>query len=95
MSQPSRSVKAILIAGGFPHTEVSIDFFTHEQKGEAFKLINPRQQCPYIVQDGGFSLGESNAILKYLCETNAQVPENYWPKDLKERARVDMFLEYY
>ncbi|CDW80399.1 glutathione s-transferase theta-1-like [Stylonychia lemnae] len=86
VSQPSRSVKALLLAGDVPHKE--------EQKGEEYAKINPRQLVPFI-KDGDFGLGESNAILKYIADSQASVPEHYWPKELKERYRVDQFLEYY
>ena len=42
-SQPSRSVKALLLAGDVPHTDVSVNLFAQEQKGEAYAKINPRQ----------------------------------------------------
>ena len=48
---------------------------------------------PYI-KEGDFGLSESNAILKYLCNTHDKIPEHYWPKNLQERFRVDQFLEY-
>ena len=42
VSQPSRSVKALLLAGKVPHKDVSINILAQEQKGEAFTKINPR-----------------------------------------------------
>lgn len=47
-SQPSRSVKALLLAGGVEHKSVVIDIFSEEQKGEVFTKINPRQMVPFI-----------------------------------------------
>jgi maleylpyruvate isomerase len=80
-SQPSRSVKALLLAGAVDYKEVSVNLFTEEQKGEAFTKINPRQMVPFI-KDGEFGLSESNAILKYLCNTRDSIPEHYFPKNL-------------
>eukprot|EP00347_Sterkiella_histriomuscorum_P018942 403343567 len=94
VSQPSRSVKALLLAGNVPHKDVSINIMAQEQKGEEFTKVNPRQLVPFI-KDGDFGLSESNAILKYLSDTQPSIPESYWPKDLKERYKVDQFLEYY
>ena len=93
-SQPSRSVKSLLIAGGVPHNSKMIDLMKGEHKKEEYLKINPKGLIPYI-QDGDFSLGESNAILKYLCNTNATIPEHYWPKNDQQRALTDQFLEFY
>jgi glutathione S-transferase len=93
-SQPSRAVKALLLAGNIPHKEVSIDIMKGEQKGEEYTRINPRQLVPYI-KDGDFGLSESNAILKYLCNTYDTIPEHFFPKKLQDRYRVDQFLEYH
>ena len=92
-SQPSRSVKALLLIGKIPHKEVDIDILKREHKGEEYLKINPRGLLPYL-RDGDFKISESNAILKYLCNTHDTIPEHYYPKDLKLRYRVEMFLEY-
>ena len=65
-----------------------------QQKSEEYLKINPAGQVPFI-KDGEFGLSESNAILKYLCNTNPSVPEHFWPKEDKARALTDQFLEYY
>ena len=48
ISQPSRSVKAILIAGRIPHNTVDIDFLKGEHKSEEIAKKNPRQLIPFI-----------------------------------------------
>ncbi|TNV75889.1 hypothetical protein FGO68_gene9662 [Halteria grandinella] len=93
-SQPSRSVKALLLAGAVPHNSVSIDLIKQEHKGEAYLQVNPRGLLPAI-KDGDFILSESNAILKYLANTNESIPAHYWPKNDQQRAITDQFLEYY
>lgn len=40
-------------------------------------------------------MAESNAILKYLADTQPSIPEHLFPKDPKKRAIVDQFLEWY
>jgi len=91
---PSRSVKSLLLAGAVPHKEVSINLLKQEQRGEAYLKINPRGLIPCIT-DGDFVLSDGNAILKYLCSTQASIPEHYWPKGDQERALTDQYLEYY
>ena len=94
ISQPARAVKTLLLAGNVPHKEVIISIFKGETKSEEYKAVNPKGQVPFI-RDGEFGLAESNAILKYIAETNPSVPEHYWPKDPKQRALTDQYLEYY
>lgn len=48
---------------------------------------------PYL-KDGEFGISETNGILKYLCNTQESIPEHYYPRDLKTRYRVEMFLEF-
>ena len=56
--------------------------------------MNPRQLVPFIDHDG-FTLAESNAILKYLCGTFDQIPRSLYPQsDLQKRAVCDKFLEW-
>lgn len=59
-----------------------------EQRGEAFLKINPRGMVPFIVE-GDWKLGESTAILKYLCETRSSIPKTMWPECPKARAYID------
>ena len=94
LSQPARAVKAVLLMGNIPHKEVAINLLMQENKTEEFLKLYPRGLLPVIVH-GDFVLGESNAILKYLCETFPTIPSTLWPTDAKERARVDQYLEWY
>ncbi len=58
--------------------------------------INPQGLVPCIVDNSdGFVLCESTAILKYICNTQKSVPEHFWPKEEKQRALTDQFLEFY
>ena len=71
-----------------------MDIFTGETRQEPYTLLNPKGFVPFITE-GDFKLGESNAILKYLCDTHPTIPEHLWPKDPKKRALTDQFLEWY
>jgi glutathione S-transferase len=52
---------------------------------------NPNGLVPVLEEDG-FVLYESNAIVRYLV---ARDPEaRFWPKDLRQRADVDRWMEW-
>lgn len=67
-----------------------VDLFTGEHYKPAFEGINPNRQVP-VLEDGDFRLTESSAILKYLADS-ANSP--LYPKDLKQRARVNERMDW-
>ena len=54
--------------------------------------MNVAGQVPAI-DDDGFKLGESRAIIQYFCNKYAPDSELY-PKDSKKRAQVDRMLYF-
>jgi len=93
LSQPSRAVHTLLLEGGIKHEVVVIDLQSGKQKDESYKKINPAGQVPAI-DDGGFFLGESAAIMTYLCNSR-KLPDHWYPADLKARAKIDQFLHWH
>lgn len=64
-----------------------------EHLTEEFKQkINRFQRVPCI-NDNGYKLAESVAILRYLS-AKGKIPESLYPKYFVEQARVDEFLEW-
>lgn len=60
-------------------------------KTPEYLAMNPNSMVPTI-EDDGFVMYESNAIVRYLC---AKYPKaNLWPEDLRERADVDRWMEW-
>lgn len=56
--------------------------------------INRFKKIPCI-NDNGFKLAESVAILRYLTRENEKAVADHWyPRDSKARARVDEYLEW-
>jgi glutathione S-transferase len=68
-----------------------VDILTGEQQGEAFRKVNPSGLVP-VLQDDGLVLTESSAILKYLADKSGSAA---YPKDLKERARVNERMDWF
>jgi glutathione S-transferase len=55
-----------------------------------FKALNPNAKVP-VMDEGGFILWESHAILRYLA---AKYGPEWYPSDLRERAIVDQWLDW-
>ncbi len=68
-----------------------VDIFTGEHMGEPFAAINPSKLIP-VLEDGDFRLTECSAILKYLAEKTSSPA---YPKDLKQRARVNEVMDWF
>lgn len=63
-----------------------------EHKGEAYLKINPAGLVPAI-QEGDFVLSEGAAILQYIADEKGLT--NWYPTDLKERAKVNQWLHWH
>jgi glutathione S-transferase len=61
--------------------EICIDLLNGDQKSPSFTALNPTQKVP-VLDDDGFVLWESNAILAYLGEREGKL----WPADARARA---------
>ncbi|XP_050435631.1 glutathione S-transferase theta-1-like [Adelges cooleyi] len=92
LSQPSRALFMFLKKNNIPFEPKPIHLLKGEHFSPEFESINPFQKLP-VIDDGGFILIESVAILRYLCRTH-NVANHWYPKDLKQQARVDEYLEW-
>src|SRR5947209_14575720 len=68
-----------------------VDLFTGAHHQPAYATVNPNRQVP-VLDDDGFVLTESSAILKYLAE-KAGSPA--YPSDLRKRARVNERMDWF
>jgi len=88
-SPNSRKVHWALEEMGAPYTYQLVDLGKREQKEPPFLKLNPNGRVP-VLDDDGFILYESNAILWYLADKLGRgviVPE-----DIKERALIDQWM---
>jgi glutathione S-transferase len=67
-----------------------VDLMKGEHMQPPYAAMNPSKLVP-MLEDGDFRLTESSAILKYLAEKN-DLPS--YPKDLKQRARVNERMDW-
>ena len=85
-SQPtgnSYKVRLLLAILRIPYTAVEINIFNGDNKGAAYRRINPLGKAPALRLEDNSILTESNAILSYLATDT-----EYFPTDRTVRARV-------
>ena len=92
LSQPSRAVLTVLHLLDIEHDKKVVDLFKGEHKSPEFLEINPFGLIPAI-DDGGFTLWESEAIMKYLVNST-KGGDLYYPIDPKIRARIDKYFPW-
>ncbi|HRE12609.1 MAG TPA: glutathione S-transferase family protein [Usitatibacteraceae bacterium] len=60
-------------------------------KDAPYLAMNPNGLVP-VIEDDGFVLWESNAIVRYLCGRHGA--ESLWPSDLRKRADIDRWMDW-
>ncbi|KAF5290518.1 hypothetical protein FQA39_LY03622 [Lamprigera yunnana] len=93
LSQPSRALLILLQTSKIPFTKCPVNLGKGEHLTEEYKNNVSRFQKLPVISHGEYRLTESIAILRYLSR-EAEIPANLYPKDSKEQARVDEYLEW-
>jgi glutathione S-transferase len=91
VSQPTRSLLMVLDEAGIPHEFIPVNLLKGEHKQPEFLAVNAAGQVPAL-DDNGFSLGESCAIIQYLAETRGL--GGLYPEDAKTRGRIHFWLNW-
>lgn len=80
-------------------TELGTEFDVIEKGGafggledEDFKAMSPFGRVP-VLRDGDFTLPESNAILRYLAQTQPG-GDAFYPNDPQTRAKIDSWMDF-
>ncbi|XP_055386634.1 glutathione S-transferase 1-1 [Condylostylus longicornis] len=89
---PSLAVRMTLKALDIPYELHNVDYVNSEHLSEEYAKMNPQKEIP-VLDDDGFYLSESVAIMQYLCDKYG--PESsLYPKNPKERAIVNQRLNF-
>ena len=56
--------------------------------------MNPQHTVPTLVEDDGFVLWESHAIMPYLVDKYGKEDDPLYPKDLRKRATINQRLHF-
>ena len=90
VSMTTRPVRLFIAENKIPVEEVFIDLMTGAHLQPPYSQINPNCLVP-MIDDDGFRLTESSAILKYLAE---KIGSPAYPKDLKKRAKINEIMDW-
>jgi glutathione S-transferase len=91
VSTTCRPVMQFIADNAIDVTLESVDILKGEHYGEGYTKLNPNRLIP-LLEDGDFRLSESATILRYLAE---KIGSPAYPKDLRQRARVDEMLDWF
>lgn len=90
-STTSRPIMMSCADQNIPVQTVMVDLFTGAHLQPDYLRLNPNGLVP-LLDDDGFLLTESSAILKYLAD---KTDSPCYPKDLKARARVNELMDWF
>lgn len=83
-------VELMLAFLGLPYETIDLDMANGAHKAPEYLKISPFGLVPAI-DDGGYTLADSNAILTYLVQTYAK-GSHWMPSDPKDAAEVQRWL---
>ena len=91
-SQPVRAVVWTCLMQGLPFEFIMTSQNRAAKQPGYLAAVNPRGTIPAI-DDDGFVLWESHAILIYLCEKHGW--NSLWPDDVPGRALINQYLHFH
>ena len=91
LSMPTNKVRLCAQYLGLPHEYIHVDLQTGEHLKPEYLEINAAGLVPAI-EDGGFTLSQSDAICKYLCALSG--PSTFYPADIKVQAGVNQWIDF-
>ena len=91
VSTTSRPIVLLARESGIALDYEVVDLFTGAQYKPDYLAINPSHQVP-VLEDEGFRLTESSAILKYLADKKGSAA---YPADARKRARINERMDWF
>jgi len=92
---PCRAVHLLLLEENLPFELHSIDLQRGDQFKADFVTMNPNHEVP-VLDDSGFILYESSAILRYLCaKFQTRIADHWYPQSCRKRALVNEYLDWH
>ncbi len=90
-SNAARRVQMLCEELKIPYRYETVDLMNGVQYEPAFLKLNPNSKVP-VIEDDGFVLWESQAIMRYLADKHKAAA--WYPTDPKARAVVEQWLDW-
>lgn len=90
-SAAARRVQVLCEECAIPYTYQTVDLMKGEQYTPAYLALNPNAKVP-VIDDDGFVLWESQAIMRYLCDKHKA--QTWYPAEPKARAQTESWLDW-
>ena len=90
-SNAARRVQMLCEECGIPYIYQLVDLKKGEQYTPEYLALNPNGKVP-VIDDDGFVLWESQAIMRYLCDKHRA--QAWYPTEPKARAQVEGWLDW-
>lgn len=90
LSSPANKVRFVANYLHIPYEFHELNMGAGEHRTPAYLKINPYGKVPAI-DDDGFKLAESNAIIRYLADKHQST---LFPQELQQRALVDQWMDF-
>ena len=85
-------VAALLDEAKIAYEAVRLDTQAGEQRGDAYKAINPKGKIPALVRDDGSVITEFPAIAHWIAHNNPQ--SNLWPTGSEDALHASQMMDY-
>ena len=92
-SQPARAVRTLINIGKIPATFTNVNLAKAEHLDPKYVALHPVPKVP-LLKEGDWVLGESSAIMVYLCEIYPHLAQ-YHGTTPEARARVNRWMGWY
>ncbi len=90
LSSPSNKVRFVANCLGLDYEYRSVNLVSGENRSEGHLKLHPGGKVP-VIDDDGFVLFESNAIIRYLA---AKCESPLYPGGVRQRGQVDQWADF-
>jgi len=90
LSSPANKVRMIANILGLEYNYIQVNIREGEHRTKEYLALHPAGKIP-VIDDDGFILFESDAIMKYLAISEMS---SLYPDDMKQRAVIDQWIDF-